>query len=103
MFLKLVLDNWTIGFGHTVQLSKMSNCQPCASTVRDESFDETIAGAKPLGEQDSDNDWTKKDDEYDTQYSLYNTSNQRGRDHFAKHKEEGKETKQEHPVAMDIL
>src|SRR5436190_23760773 len=28
MFLKLVLDNWTMGFGYVVQLSKMSNCQP---------------------------------------------------------------------------
>ena len=50
-----------------------------ASTVQDDSLDATISGARPLTEQDPNNDWTKQDDEYDTQYSIYNTSNQRGR------------------------
>src|ERR1043166_2723508 len=73
-----------------------------ASTIQGEALDDTDSGAKPLGEQDSDNDWTKKDDEYDTQYSIYNTSNQRGRGSFRQAQREEEETKQEHPVVTDI-
>ena len=76
-----------------------------ASTVQ-ESFDDTILGAKPLNElnkHDPNNDWTRgEDSEEDDQYVSPVVKTKEEVDYSARHKEEEEATKWEPPVAMDI-